>query len=95
MRSEYDFDPSAPSPYAERARRPVTMRLDVEVVDYFKGLASQTGVPYQSLINLYLLQCARERLRPEFVPAARGAAGTGGGRTMSTHEPEERGPHDL
>lgn len=67
MRSEYDFSESTPSPYAAHARRPVTIRLDVDVIDYFKGLATETGVAYQSLINLYLKQCARDQLRPQFV----------------------------
>ena len=60
MRDEYDFSSSSPNPYAKRPRRSVTMRIDAETLDYFKSMASQTGMPYQSLINLYLGQCARE-----------------------------------
>lgn len=45
---------------AKRERKPVTIRLDTEVVDYFKAEADRTGIPYQNLINLYLLQCAQE-----------------------------------
>lgn len=45
---------------AKRVRKPVTIRLDTEVVDYFKAEADRTGIPYQNLINLYLLQCAEE-----------------------------------
>lgn len=67
MREEYDFSESEPSPYAARLKKPVTIRLDVGVIDYFKNLADDTGIPYQSLINLFLQQCVREQLRPEFV----------------------------
>lgn len=67
MRNEYDFTESSANPYAARLRKPVTIRLDSRVIDYFKALAAETGVPYQSLINLFLQQCVRERRRPEFV----------------------------
>ena len=60
MRDEYDFTDSRPNPYAERLRKPVTMNLDVETVDYFKAEAKRTGIPYQNIINLYLGQCAAE-----------------------------------
>ena len=51
MRAEYDFTDSKPNPYAKRLRRPVTMRIDVEAIDYFKEEAARTGIPYQNLIN--------------------------------------------
>lgn len=46
MRAEYDFTDSKPNPYAKRLRRPVTMRIDVEAIDYFKEEAARTGIPY-------------------------------------------------
>ena len=61
MRAEYDFADSKPNPYARRLRRPVTKRNDVEANDYFKEEAARTGIPYQNLINLYLVQCAEEK----------------------------------
>lgn len=61
MRAEYDFADSKPNPYARRLHRPVTMRIDVEAIDYFKEEAARTGIPYQNLINLYLVQCAEEK----------------------------------
>ena len=61
MRAEYDFTDSKPNPYAKRLRRPVTMRIDVEAIDYFKEEAARTGIPYQNLINLSLVQCAEEK----------------------------------
>ena len=46
------------NPYAKRLKQPVTMRLDQDTVAYFKAMADETGVPYQTLINLYLRDCA-------------------------------------
>lgn len=67
MKSEYDFSEAVPNPYREKLRRPVTMNLDMYAVDYFKREADRTGIPYQRLINLFLLQCAREQKRLSFV----------------------------
>lgn len=50
-----------------RKKRPVTINLDGDVVTYFKQLALETGIAYQSLINLFLVQCAKEKKRPVFV----------------------------
>jgi len=59
MKSEYDLSKmkSRKNPYASRLKRPVTMRLSEDVVEYFKAMAVEAGVPYQSLINLYLRDC--------------------------------------
>ena len=59
MKTEYDFSKlrSRKNPYASKLKKPVTMRLSEDVVDYFKSMASEAGVPYQSLINLYLRDC--------------------------------------
>ncbi len=58
MKKEYDFSKAKKNPYAKLFKRPVTIRLDEEVIKYFKTLADETGVPYQNLINLYLKECA-------------------------------------
>ena len=62
MRDEYDFSKmkSRKNPYAAKLKKPVTIRLGEDVIDYFKGMAEDTGVPYQSLINLYLRDCAAQ-----------------------------------
>jgi len=62
MRAEYDFSQmkSRKNPYASKLKKPVTMRLSEEVVLYFKGMAMEAGVPYQSLINLYLRDCVAQ-----------------------------------
>jgi predicted DNA binding CopG/RHH family protein len=61
MRTEYDFSQSVANPYARKLKRQVTIRLDEETVEYFKLLSEEVGVPYQSLINLYLQDCVRSQ----------------------------------
>jgi predicted DNA binding CopG/RHH family protein len=58
MRAHYDFSYALKNPYAGRVKRTVTIRLDPSTVDYFKALAVETGLPYQTLINMYLRDCA-------------------------------------
>lgn len=76
MRTQYDFSQARPNPYAKRLKRPVTIRLDDGTIAYFKELAAETGIPYQTLINSYLRDCARARRRPtmQWVEAKKGAA---------------------
>ncbi len=63
MRKEYDFSKSKKNPFAKRLKKQITIRIDGPTIDYFKELAEELGVPYQSLINLYLRECASERRR--------------------------------
>lgn len=60
MRKHYDFDrmKGRTNPYAKHLKQPVTMRLDCDTVAYFKSMAEELGIPYQTLINLYLRDCA-------------------------------------
>jgi predicted DNA binding CopG/RHH family protein len=58
MRKQYDFSNSRKNPYAGQLKKPVTIRLDPDSITYFKAMAEETGIPYQSLINLYLKECA-------------------------------------
>ena len=60
MRDHYDFSKmkGKKNPYIKFLKQPVTMRLDVDSVGYFKSLAEESGIPYQTLINLYLRDCA-------------------------------------
>ncbi len=60
MREHYDFEnmKGEKNPYTKDLKQPVTMRLDKSTVSYFKSLAEELGMPYQSLINLYLRDCA-------------------------------------
>ncbi len=58
MRKSYDFSKAKQNPYARRLKQQVTIRLDRDTVRYFRGLAEETGIRYQTLINLYLRECA-------------------------------------
>ena len=60
MREHYDFSKmkGKKNPYTKYLKQPVTMRLDVDSVEYFKSLSEKSGIPYQTLINLYLRDCA-------------------------------------
>ena len=61
MKKEYDFSNSVKNPYAKHLKKQVTLRLGIDVIDYFKKLAEETGVPYQNLINLYLQDCVHSQ----------------------------------
>ena len=65
MKAEYKFSTmkARKNPYASRLKRPVTMRLGEDIIGYFKGMAEEAGVPYQSLINLYLRDCVAHNRR--------------------------------
>ena len=58
MRKQYDLSGSRKNPYASQLKKPVTIRLDQDSITYFKAMSEETGIPYQSLINLYLKVCA-------------------------------------
>jgi|TARA_R110000787_G_scaffold191244_1_gene302605 uncharacterized protein (DUF4415 family) len=60
MKNEYDFSKmkSRKNPYASRLKKSVTIRLGEDVIEYFKSMSEESGIPYQSLINLYLRDCA-------------------------------------
>ena len=58
MRAEYDFSKSIKNPYAAQLKKQITIRLDKDSISYFKSISESVGIPYQSLINLYLRDCA-------------------------------------
>lgn len=64
MRKEYDFSKARRNPYAKRLKKQLTIRLDEDTLGYFRELAEETGIPYQTLINLYLRECAAQKKRP-------------------------------
>ena len=63
MRDKYDFSKGKRNPYAKKLKKQITIRLDEETLEYFKGLADDTEIPYQTLINLYLRDCAESERR--------------------------------
>lgn len=66
MRKNYDFSKGVKNPYAKALKRQITIRLDARTIAYFQELGGQVGLPYQSLINLYLRDCAESRRRLKF-----------------------------
>jgi uncharacterized protein (DUF4415 family) len=69
MKQEYDLSKmkSRKNPYASKLKKPVTMRLSEDVIGYFKAMAQEAGVPYQSLINLYLRDCVSHHRKLDMV----------------------------
>lgn len=66
MRKEYDFSKlgGRKNPYTKRLKKQITIRVGVDILEYFKELAEETGIPYQNLINLYLRDCVISKKRP-------------------------------
>ena len=64
MRKEYDFSAARKNPYAAQLKRQITIRLDEESITYFKAISEDVGIPYQSLINLYLRDCVASHRKP-------------------------------
>jgi uncharacterized protein (DUF4415 family) len=58
MKKHYDFTNARRNPYARRLKKQVTIRLDDQTIQYFKSISQEVGIPYQTLINLYLRECA-------------------------------------
>ena len=63
MREEYDFSKSRENPYVKKLKKQVTINLDNDTIDYFKAQSEISGIPYQTLINLYLSDCAIQNRR--------------------------------
>ncbi len=70
MKKQYDFSKARPNPYAKRLKKQITLRLDQPTLTYFKNLGERLGMPYQTLINMYLRDCAehRKELRVQWRP---------------------------
>jgi predicted DNA binding CopG/RHH family protein len=60
MRTEYNFSKSTKNPYAKKLKKQITIRIEEDTINYFKGLSTKTGIPYQNLIDLYLSDCAQK-----------------------------------
>jgi len=67
MRAEYDFTNAVKNPYVRPKKTAVTIRLDAATVDYFKSLSSEVALPYQTLINSFLTDCAKRKVKPSIV----------------------------
>jgi len=65
MRDEYDFSKSVKNPYAKKVKKQISIKIEVETIEYFKQLSQKVGIPYQNLINSYLTDCAAKQLEPK------------------------------
>lgn len=61
MKEEYDFSNARKNPYAKRLKQQITINIDSDTIRFFKEMAGSSGIPYQTLINLYLSDCAANR----------------------------------
>lgn len=66
MRTEYNFENSKQNPYRKAEQKKITIQLNTEVIDYFKDEAARTGIPYQNIINYYLVDCVEHGKRLTF-----------------------------
>ena len=64
MREEYDFSNARKNPYAKKLKKQITINIDGDTIQFFKDMASTSGIPYQTLINLYLSDCAANNRQP-------------------------------
>lgn len=64
MMNEYDFSNARKNPYVKKLKKQITINLDNDTIEYFKSLALTTGIPYQTLINLFLADCAKNKKKP-------------------------------
>ena len=67
MKEEYDFSKGVKNPYAAKLKKQITINLNTVAIEYFKELAGETGIPYQTLINMYLTDCALNERKPRTV----------------------------
>ena len=65
MRKEYDFSNSVKNPYAKKVKKQISIKIEVDTINYFKELAVKSGIPYQNLMNSYLTDCAMKHVEPK------------------------------
>lgn len=65
MLAEYDFSDARPNPYVKQLKKQITININIDSVNYFKHQADETGIPYQTLINLYLADCVKNQRKLE------------------------------
>ena len=66
MRDNYDFSRSIQNPYSKKLKKQITIRIDEDTIEFFKNMAEDKGIPYQSLINLYLRDCVTSQRKLSF-----------------------------
>ena len=66
MNKEYDFSNGTKNPYTKKLKKQITININQDVLEYFKTMSKETGIPYQMLINLYLLDCKNNKRKIQF-----------------------------
>ena len=66
MEKEYDFSNAKKNPYAKMLKKQITININEDVLEYFKQMSEETGIPYQNLINLYLVDCKNKKRKLNF-----------------------------
>lgn len=72
MKDHYDFSKGVRNPYAKRLKKQLTIRIDTDTIRYFQDLARELAIPYQTLMNMYLRDCAETARRPHWLASRRG-----------------------
>lgn len=67
MKEHYDFSNAIKNPYTSGLKKQISIRIDTDVLEYFKQISEEVGIPYQKLINFYLVECASKHLKPSIV----------------------------
>ena len=65
MKQEYDFSNSIKNPYAKKTKKQISLNIETDTIEYFKTLAIKVGMPYQTLINSFLTDCAIKKIEPQ------------------------------
>ena len=66
MKNEYDFSKGTKNPYAKKLKKQITININEDVLAYFKAMAEESNIPYQNLINLYLIDCVKNNRKISF-----------------------------
>ena len=67
MKKEYDFSKGTKNPYAKKLKKQITININEDVLAYFKAMAEESNIPYQNLINLYLIDCVKNNRKISFI----------------------------
>ena len=67
MKKEYDFSKGTKNPYAKKLKKQITININEDVLAYFKAMAEESNIPYQNLINLYLIDCVKNNRKINFI----------------------------
>lgn len=71
MKKDYDFSNAIKNPYAKKLKKTICININESVISYFKTLSEKTDIPYQTLINMFLMQAKTEKMEPKFIAKTR------------------------